>query len=414
MSQSIPLNTVLGERYKVTASVVETSDGDAVLEGKDQVLSRKVSIVVAAPVNNQRLISNARALATANRASIQILDLGNSDGRTYLITSFTRADALLDRLLADPSTIKADSETKEALGEEIFGDTNTPTSPVSYRKVRQAEAAQPVISASRELEDEEPAAAPAFAADPTPEVEEPAYDPEYDYEDEYEDEDEGRSGGSPWIIALAAVILLMIGAAAVYSSLNGMIDKNQASEQKPAASQSATSSASAKPAAEESSAAPAKKVPPKFTSVSRIVPANPVFMADQDITLGQMIDGSDATQWMTYGFGSANFGGLVDSFALSYQLQEATKVSNLTIKQVSGTGGSFTVFTNKTNSLEGAVEVGSGSFTGETVNVKLDTGKQAAETKYVIVRFNSAPTLSQPIVPGFVFGARISEVTASN
>lgn len=408
MAQSIPLNTVLGERYKVTASVIETADGDAVLEGKDQVLNRKVSIVVADPAHNQRLITNARALATGSRSSIQILDLGNADGRTYLITSHTRADALLDRLLTDASTVKANSE-KEALGEEIFGDTGSNTASHHYQKVSKTEAvaaAPAAISATRAVE-EEPVAAP---------VAEPDYDEEYD-DYEYEDEDD-RKSGSPWIIATAAVILLMIGAAAVYSSLNGMIDKDTVeagNQESVSASTSATPTEEAKKET-KAAASPSKtaeKVDPKFTGVSRIVPSNTTFMADQDGTLRQMIDGNQGTQWMTYGFGSANFGGLVDSFALSYELEKATKVSEIVINQTSGTGGSFTVFANDTNSLDGAAEVGSGSFTAAENTIKLDTGKQSDKTKYIIVRFDSAPTLSQPIVNGFVYGARINEVTAN-
>lgn len=408
MADSIPLNTVLGERYKVTASIIETADGDAVLEGKDQVLNRKVSIVVASAQHNERLVTNARSLATASRSTIQILDLGNTDGRTYLITSHTRADALLDRLLTDSSTLKANSESKEALGEEIFGDTGAATASVAYQKVRQPESAPAAISATRDLDDD---------FDETPVAAATDYDEEYD-DYEYEDEDD-RKSGSPWIIAFAAVILLLIGAAAVYSSLNGMIDKDstEASDQT-SASASATPSAadksseSAKPSASATSAA--AKVTPKFTFVSRIVASNSTFMADQDGTLKQMIDGNTGTQWMTYGFGSANFGGLVDSFALSYQLEKATKVSTLTINQVSGSGGAFTVYTNSSNSLDGAIQVGSGSFTGEKVDVKLDTSKEKDDTKYVIVQFTQAPTLTQPIVAGYVYGARISEVSASN
>ena len=79
-SQPIPVNTVLGERYKVTGAVTETADGDSILEGKDTVLNRKVSIVVAATAHNDRLIANARTLVTNARSQVQVLDLGNTSG----------------------------------------------------------------------------------------------------------------------------------------------------------------------------------------------------------------------------------------------------------------------------------------------------------------------------------------------
>lgn len=405
MSQSIPLSTILGERYKVTASIVETADGDSILEGKDQVLTRKVSIVVAAPEHNERLISNARTLATGARSSIQILDLGNAQGRTYLITSHSRADVLLDHLLADAKELKANSE-KEALGEEIFGDTGGMATSKPYEKVEEEPPLPVAISATRALDQErieDSVSEPAVADD------------DYGYEDEYEDEEE-RRGGSPWIVAIAAVILLVIGAAAIYSSLNGMVNSEQASGSSSDSSTSARASAtdSASQTAEASASPTEKKVDPRFTSVSRISPSNPTFMAAQDAMLAQTIDGNENTQWLSLAFGSANFGGLADSFALSYELAEETKVPEITINQVSGTGGSFTVLTNTTNSLDGAVEVGSGSFTAPAVTVQLDTGKQSADTKYVLIRFNSAPQLSQPIVAGYVYGLRIAEVSASN
>ncbi|MFW0109466.1 serine/threonine protein kinase [Rothia sp. P13129] len=407
-SHPIAINTVLGERYRVTAAIAQTEHGDAVLEGKDQVLNRRVSIVVASPAHNDRLIANARLVATTSRSPIQVLDLGNSEGRTYLVTSYSRPEALLENLLADSSAVAASSETQEALGQEIFGDE------VTTGKTPYAEASKPApedtsISATRAVDDQE-----TLAPDT---VEESSYEEEYDEYDypdepEFDDEDDQRSGGV-WIVAIAAIILLVLGVAIVFSSINGMVSKKSENENVTAVSASATATPSQKKSSEpsETPSPSVSHVPPKITNVTRLVPSSPDFMADQDATLPQMLDGNPASTWISYGFATPNFGGATDSFALAFQLQERTVVSELTIEQINGSGGAFTVYTNNTPSLDGATEVGSGSFNAPKVNVKLDQKKQGEGIQYVLVKFTEAPLLGQPIA-GYNYGVRIAEVTA--
>ena len=76
LSQQIPVGSVLGGRYEITAHIIITAESDMVLEGTDQILNRKVSVVVASPSRSALLEANSRALATNARGNIQILDLG--------------------------------------------------------------------------------------------------------------------------------------------------------------------------------------------------------------------------------------------------------------------------------------------------------------------------------------------------
>ncbi|MCT1367734.1 hypothetical protein [Kocuria sp. HSID16901] len=135
MTQAIQLGSVLGGRYKVTGQIITTAAQDQVLDGKDQVLERKVSILVASPEHSDLLIENARDVATGSRSgSLQVLDLGQSDDITYLITSHTQANDLLDLLLTDHQD-NTSSENEE-LGGEIFGGSDAPTAPSSdYEQV---------------------------------------------------------------------------------------------------------------------------------------------------------------------------------------------------------------------------------------------------------------------------------------
>ncbi|HSN38211.1 MAG TPA: ABC transporter substrate-binding protein [Arthrobacter sp.] len=121
MSHPIDVGSVLGGRYKVTATVLTSHDQDQVLDGVDQVLNRAVSILVAGPDNAEQVAQSAREVATGERpGSVQILDLGVSDATTYLITNHTSAADLLDLVVsAHPPYVEP--FFTDTLGSEIFG-----------------------------------------------------------------------------------------------------------------------------------------------------------------------------------------------------------------------------------------------------------------------------------------------------
>jgi hypothetical protein len=121
VSHPIDVGSVLGGRYKVTATVLTSHDQDLVLDGVDQVLNRAVSILVAGPENADQVAQSAREVATGERPGhVQILDLGVSDLTTYLITNHTSAADLLDLVVAsNPPYIEP--FFTDTLGSEIFG-----------------------------------------------------------------------------------------------------------------------------------------------------------------------------------------------------------------------------------------------------------------------------------------------------
>lgn len=404
MTQQTPLHTLLGDRYKVTAHILDTADGDAILDGTDQVLNRKVSIVVAAPTNNSKLVANARSSATSSRSAVQILDLGNSGDSTYLITSHARPDTLLDTLLADSGAGEA-----EKFGEEIFGDTGTLDAPNTY--VVAKETTVPAAAAAG-------AGATISATRPTPAAAE-EYE-EYDAEEDgyYEAEETTERNGGMWVVGIAAILLLVIAAGAVFTSLGKMVDTDASKEALGGSDKTASATASEETTeettAEASPTAKEKKLAtPKLDGAfTRTVPSSPTLMAESDAILAQMTDGNAATTWLSLAFGSPNFGGLTDSFYLSGKLDEATTVNSITINQISGTGGAFTIYASDSANINGATEVGSGTFaaTGETT-VKLNTDKQDGDTEYIIIQFTEAPLLSQPIVAGYPYGLRIADIS---
>ena len=392
MSQQIPVGSVLGGRYEITAHIIITAESDMVLEGIDQILNRKVSIVVASPSRSALLEANSRALATNSRGNIQILDLGiTPEGSRYLVTSHTRPDTLLDTLLVENHAL---SNAEDALGTEIFGDSDAERSPNSYEKVSSGTASQETISASKSWNSGESGTVTAYS------------EPTSIYEDE-EDEDEGGSRGT-WAVALAAVLLLVIVPGGVLTSLGALGSNQAAAPHTPKASASETASAEASPSA--TSTAKASNAPAKIASVARFAPSEPTFMSDMDSLIPNLTDGNANTAWISYGFGTANYAGSIKDFGLAVKLQTPTVVSKLTIQQNTGTGGSFTIYTNSSASLSGAVEVGKGTFEGKDAVVNLDTSKQSAEKgAYVIIVVNELPRLSLPIGT-WNYGLRINEI----
>ena len=390
MSQQIPVGSVLGGRYEITAHIIITVESDMVLEGTDQILNRKVSVVVASPSRSALLEANSRALATNARGNIQILDLGiTPEGSRYLVTSHTRPDTLLDTLLVENHAL---SNAEDALGTEIFGDSESSSSPNTYEKVSSS-ANQESITAAKNWNSSDGAAVTAYS-EPT---------------SIYEDDEEDGSRGT-WAVALAAVLLLVIVAGGILTSLGAIGSNQAAAPHTPKSSASAPESAAASASASASPTTKASNAPAKIASVARFAPSNPMFMNDMDTLIPNLTDGNANTAWISYGFGTANYAGTIKEFGLALKLQPPTVVSKLTIQQNTGVGGSFTVYTNSSASLNGAVEIGKGTFEGKDAVVTLDTSKQSAEKgAYVIIVVNELPRLSLPI-GAWNYGLRINEI----
>ncbi|MET3895498.1 hypothetical protein [Micrococcus sp. UYEF12] len=125
MPQPIAVGAVLGGRYRITQHVVTSADQDMVFLGTDQVLNRRVTVLVASRENATQVASSARELATGERTDdVQVLDLGLSEGRTYLIAGGDPdPDALLG--LAYPQELYVEPFQTDSLGSELFGESRT-------------------------------------------------------------------------------------------------------------------------------------------------------------------------------------------------------------------------------------------------------------------------------------------------
>ncbi|OAV53842.1 discoidin domain-containing protein [Enteractinococcus helveticum] len=119
--------TVLGGRYEITGRVMASAQQDQVLTGLDKVLNREVLILVASRDNASQAAQSARQLATGERtSSIQILDLGLSDNRTYLVAP-GNADVEDFLALLTTGDVYVEPFFTEHLGTELFGEARQAT-----------------------------------------------------------------------------------------------------------------------------------------------------------------------------------------------------------------------------------------------------------------------------------------------
>ncbi|GAA1754122.1 hypothetical protein [Kocuria aegyptia] len=487
MPAPMKLGSVLGGRYKVVTDVLATAEGDHVLEGQDQILGRRVSILLPAERHTSLLVENARSMANGSiGAPFQILDLGQAEAHTYLVTSHTPAADMLDSLLVEPDDVE-----DESLSDDIFGaprgsgagsyvyDEPDPTSPTPVVATEASDdlgGAAPLPKVTRWRDDdsyEDAAPAPsvrtrlgrpvrvsatstrstlfdraaasgtAASAVRTAGTDiDPGYDGDnrydsydsYDKYDDYDSYDDGRpdtahgpeeapaaapprkkeqtadrpqKSGRGLLLLLVLLLALLIGAVVFsFDRLGGLF----AGPGSPEPAVSAPAEEQADVGQEQPSAEPeAPTAVPEPRAVTRVVPADPGFMADQDAQLGQAVDGNPSTYWISYGFSDQNFGNRTPSVGLAVELEEPAPVETLRLNQSAGSGGLFDVYVNDAPTLDGADQVASGSFTGPEITVPLSAAARDGEHGYVIVNWTQLPQLTNPIA-GFNYGLRIGEI----
>ena len=258
MSQQIPVGSVLGGRYEITAHIIITAESDMVLEGTDQILNRKVSVVVASPSRSALLEANSRALATNARGNIQILDLGITPEAAATSSPPTPAPTPCWTPCWSKTTHSPTQKTRWAPKSSATPKAAAP--PNTYEKVSTSTANQESITAAKNWNASDGTAVTAYS------------EPTSIYEDD-EDEEDGSRG--TWAVALAAVLLLVIVAGGILTSLGAIGSNQAAAPHTPKSSMSASESAAANASASASPTAKASNAPAKIASVARFVPSNP-------------------------------------------------------------------------------------------------------------------------------------------
>ncbi len=231
--------------------------------------------------------------------------------------------------------------------------------------------------------------------------------------DEYDEYEDGDGGGRKFTRLLVGAVLtvgLVIAVVIAATTLGGLTSRNNSAD---APVEQVTSEAAAPettaPPATASAAPTPEPVTPVVADILRVVPDNQALDAGNDGTLPLIIDGDLTTFWGNQVYASDTFGGLASNLALVLQLEEESTVSEVSITQLNGSGGSFSVLLNDQPSLEGAEDIAQGSFTAPTVTLPIPEGATGQPTaQYVIVNFTQLPRLA--IQAQFPFGLRIAEI----
>ncbi|MFP5346946.1 MAG: hypothetical protein ACLGIA_07960 [Actinomycetes bacterium] len=203
--------------------------------------------------------------------------------------------------------------------------------------------------------------------------------------EEYADPPRRSSAAQKAVMAVIAGVLV-VGLALAVHSLSSLRGDVTAATLTP--TPTATPSA-ASPAPPQQSApaeqAPAPQ-PPAIASVSTLDPQGGD--GENDPTAPLAIDGDPQTSWDSSTYRTADFGGLKNGVGLVVHLAQPATVSKVTLG-INGTGGAFEVRAAPGAGLGGSTVVGTGTATGQPVEVAL---AQPVETQYLVIWFTQLPT----------------------
>lgn len=228
-----------------------------------------------------------------------------------------------------------------------------------------------------------------------------------DYGDELDEDDSNapRTSGR-WLTGIVVTVLVVAALFFAVSHIGSLFNGT------PVANGGNTNTATGQSSstAQATSAAPAPVVvPPAIKDMTDITTYAPGVQHYGDMFIPRLkdaIDGNKGTYWPTVEYSDDTFAHFTNSIDLAIELQQEATVGSVTINQIAGSGGQFNILTNSKPSLDGAVKIGSGSFTAPDFTLKAAAGVKA---KYVIISFTQLPRL-QPFVT-YPYGLKIAEIS---
>jgi hypothetical protein len=228
-----------------------------------------------------------------------------------------------------------------------------------------------------------------------------------------DDDDNGGRKFSRVLVGVVLTIVLVVAVVLAATQIGSIFGGTNVADEP--GGQTTSSAATEDPTAPATpTAAPTPEaVAPVVAGITRLVPDNPGLDAANDVNLPLVTDGNPATFWGNQVYGSDTFGGLATNLALVVELEQESTISQVSIAQLNGAGGNFSVLVNDERSLEGAEQIAQGGFTAPTVTLPIPDGADGPATgRYVIINFTQLPRLSN-IQAQYPFGLRIAEITVS-
>lgn len=249
------------------------------------------------------------------------------------------------------------------------------------------------------------AAAPKASTFPAAAKNAPAQDPQVDEQEE----EESGSKGTRLLVGAVLLIVLVVAVVFAFNFLGG--DKNTTAEgETPTAVES-----SEKPSESEKEQEPTEEsLPaPKVDDVSRLVPGNQQLNSETDGKLGQMIDGNASSTYATYSYTTADFGGFASNMVFILELDEKSKISEVNLEGLNGTGGNYEILVGDSDDLGDAKSVAKGSFSGPSVSVTVKgDDKDYMEGSHVFLDITELPRKASGGNDSRPFGLQIGEFSA--
>lgn len=249
------------------------------------------------------------------------------------------------------------------------------------------------------------AAAPKASTFPAAAKNAPAQDPQVGEEEE----EEGGSKGTRLLVGAVLLIVLIVAVVFAFNFLGG--DKNTTAdgEQPTAVESPEKPSETEKEKDSTEDALPA----PKIDDVSRLVPGNQQLNSETDGKLGQMIDGNASSTYSTYSYTTADFGGFASNMVFILELDEKSKISEVNLEGLNGTGGNYEILVGESEDLGDAKSVAKGSFSGPSVSVTAkDDDKDYMEGTHVFLDITDLPRKASGGNDSRPFGLQIGEFSA--
>ena len=218
-------------------------------------------------------------------------------------------------------------------------------------------------------------------------------------------EEESNSKGTRLLVGALLIAVLVIGVVFAFNFLGG-------SDEAPVAqSPTANTSQNGDPSEQESSESESSQLPaPSVAGVSRLVPGNQSLNAETDDTLSKMVDGNPASSYNTYSYTTANFGGFASNMVFILELEQASKISEVTLDGLNASGGTYEILIGDSDDLGDATSVANGSFTGPSLSVPVS--EEHATGQHVFLNVTELPRRASGANASRPFGLQIGEFSA--
>lgn len=221
-----------------------------------------------------------------------------------------------------------------------------------------------------------------------------------------QEEDDSSNKGARLLVGAVLIAVLVVGVVFAFNFLGG-------GNQDPVAQSPTTNTETTQEGepSEDGTSEPETDLPaPVVSDVSRLVPGNQSLNDETDDTLPRMIDGNPASAYNTYSYTTSNFGGFASNMVFILELEESSKISEVTLDGLNASGGTYQILIGESDDLGEATSVANGSFTGPSLSVPVS--EEHSTGQHVFLNVTDLPRRASGANASRPFGLQIGEFSA--